>query len=137
MNDYMVGGGLAGPACGCAGQAPVVARRRHHSRRLSRRGFVGLKASLDAQGKLVAWRHHRVTYGDGKQLAPGANIGADEFPSGFAPHYALYTSAMPLMLRPGYLRAPGNNAYTFVGQSLLDEPAGGRVATRWSFNWRS
>ncbi len=86
-------------------------------------GSVGLKAGLDAQGKLVAWRHHLVTYGDGKQLAPGAGISADEFPSGFAPHYALYTSGMPLMLRTGYLRAPGNNAYAFVGQSFLDELA--------------
>jgi isoquinoline 1-oxidoreductase beta subunit len=64
-----------------------------------------------------------VTYGDGGKLAPGANIGSDEFPSGLAPHYALYTSAIPLMLRTGYLRAPGNNAYAFVGQSFLDELA--------------
>jgi isoquinoline 1-oxidoreductase beta subunit len=86
-------------------------------------GTVGLKAGLDAQGKLVAWRHHLVTYGDGKQLAPGAGIGGDEFPSGLAPNYALYTSAMPLWLRTGYLRAPGGNAYAWVGQSFLDELA--------------
>jgi isoquinoline 1-oxidoreductase subunit beta len=86
-------------------------------------GTVGLKAGLDAQGKLVAWRHHLVTYGDGKQLAPGARISPGEFPSGLAPHYALYTSAMPLMLRTGYLRAPGDNAYAWVGQSFLDELA--------------
>jgi isoquinoline 1-oxidoreductase beta subunit len=86
-------------------------------------GFVGLKAGLDAQGKLVAWRHHLVTYGDGKQLAPGARISAGEFPSGLAPNYALYTSAIPLMLRTGYLRAPGDNAYAFVAQSFLDELA--------------
>jgi isoquinoline 1-oxidoreductase beta subunit len=84
---------------------------------------VGLKAGLDAQGKLVAWRHHLVTYGDGKQLAPGARISAGEFPSGLTPNYALYTSAMPLMLRTGYLRAPGDNAYAFVAQSFLDELA--------------
>jgi isoquinoline 1-oxidoreductase subunit beta len=86
-------------------------------------GFVGLKAGLDAQGKVVAWRHHLVTYGDGGKLSPGANIGSDEFPSGLAPHYALYTSAIPLMLRTGYLRAPGGNAYAWVGQSFLDELA--------------
>jgi isoquinoline 1-oxidoreductase subunit beta len=86
-------------------------------------GFVGLKAGLDAQGKLVAWRHHLVTYGDGKQMAPGAAIGADEFPSGFTPHYAIYTTGMPLMLRTGYLRAPGDNAYAWVAQSFLDEIA--------------
>ena len=86
-------------------------------------GSVGLKAGLDAQGKLVAWRHHLVTYGDGRQARAGRALAADEFPSGLAPHYALYTSAMPLMLRTGYLRAPGDNAYAFVGQSFIDELA--------------
>jgi isoquinoline 1-oxidoreductase subunit beta len=86
-------------------------------------GTVGLKAGLDGQGKLVAWRHHLVTYGKGNQLAPGARIGTGEFPAGLAPHYALYTSAMPLMLRTGYLRAPGDNAYAWVAQSFLDELA--------------
>jgi isoquinoline 1-oxidoreductase beta subunit len=86
-------------------------------------GTVGLKAGLDGQGKLTAWRHHLVTYGKGNQLAPGARIGTGEFPAGLAPHYALYTSAMPLMLRTGYLRAPGDNAYAWVAQSFLDELA--------------
>jgi isoquinoline 1-oxidoreductase subunit beta len=123
MNDYMVEAAWLAQHV----QAPVKLLwsreddTTHDAYRAG--GFVGLKAGLDAQGKLVAWRHHMVTYGDGGKLAPGANIGSDEFPSGFAPHYALYTSAIPLMLRTGYLRAPGNNAYAFVGQSFLDELA--------------
>jgi isoquinoline 1-oxidoreductase beta subunit len=128
MNDYMVEAAWLAQHV----QAPVKLLwsreddTMHDAYRAG--GFVGLKAGLDAQGKLVAWRHHLVTYGDGGKLAPGANINSDEFPSGFAPHYALYTSAIPLMLRTGYLRAPGNNAYAFVGQSFLDElaAAGGR-----------
>jgi isoquinoline 1-oxidoreductase subunit beta len=123
MNDYMVEAAWLAQRV----QAPVKLLwsreddTTHDAYRAG--GFVGLKAGLDAQGKLVAWRHHLVTYGDGGKLAPGANIGSDEFPSGFAPHYALYTSAIPLMLRTGYLRAPGDNAYAFVGQSFLDELA--------------
>jgi isoquinoline 1-oxidoreductase subunit beta len=123
MNDYMVEAAWLAQHV----QAPVKLLwsreddTTHDAYRAG--GFVGLKAGLDAQGKLVAWRHHLVTYGDGSKLAPGANIGSDEFPSGLAPHYALYTSAIPLMLRTGYLRAPGNNAYAFVGQSFLDELA--------------
>ncbi len=123
MNDYMVEAAWLAQHV----QAPVKLLwsreddTTHDAYRAG--GFVGLKAGLDAQGKLVAWRHHLVTYGDGGKLAPGANIGSDEFPSGLAPHYALYTSAIPLMLRTGYLRAPGNNAYAFVGQSFLDELA--------------
>jgi isoquinoline 1-oxidoreductase beta subunit len=123
MNDYMVEAAWLAQHV----QAPVKLLwsreddTTHDAYRAG--GFVGLKAGLDEQGKLVAWRHHMVTYGDGGKLAPGANIGSDEFPSGLAPHYALYTSAIPLMLRTGYLRAPGNNAYAFVGQSFLDELA--------------
>jgi isoquinoline 1-oxidoreductase beta subunit len=123
MNDYMVEAAWIAQHV----QAPVKLLwsreddTTHDAYRAG--GFVGLKAGLDAQGKLVAWRHHLVTYGDGGKLAPGANISGDEFPSGFAPHYGLYTSAIPLMLRTGYLRAPGDNAYAFVGQSFVDELA--------------
>ncbi|MDR3771849.1 MAG: molybdopterin-dependent oxidoreductase [Terracidiphilus sp.] len=86
-------------------------------------GTVGLKAGLDAGGKVTAWRHHLITYGDEKHAASGGGIGADTYPSGFAPAYALYTSAQPLMLRCGALRAPGDNAYCWVAQSFLDEVA--------------
>ena len=86
-------------------------------------GFHGLKAGLDAQGKLIAFRQHFITYGSGKQTAAGAEIGIDEFPSGRVPNYSLGSSSMPLWLRTGWLRAPGANAICFVGQSFLDELA--------------
>jgi isoquinoline 1-oxidoreductase beta subunit len=86
MNDYMVEAAWLAQHV----QAPVKLLwsreddTTHDAYRAG--GFVGLKAGLDAQGKLVAWRHHLVTYGDGGKLAPGANINSDEFPSGLAPH---------------------------------------------------
>jgi isoquinoline 1-oxidoreductase subunit beta len=86
-------------------------------------GTVGLKGGLDAQGKLTAWRHHFITFGEGKHLASGGGIGGDSYPAGFPPAYALYTSPQPLMLRTGALRAPGDNAYCWVAQSFLDEVA--------------
>jgi isoquinoline 1-oxidoreductase beta subunit len=86
-------------------------------------GTVGLKAGLDAQGKLIAWRHHLVTFGDNKDSASGGGIDADSYPSGFPPAYALSTSAQPLTLRTGALRAPGDNAYCWVAQAFLDEVA--------------
>ena len=86
-------------------------------------GTVGLKGGLDAQGKLTAWRHHFITFGEGRHLASGGGIGGDSYPAGFSPAYALYTSAQPLMLRTGALRAPGDNAYCWVAQSFLDELA--------------
>ena len=84
---------------------------------------VGLKGGVDAQGKLTAWCHHFVTFGDEKHSTSGGGIGADSYPAGFPPAYALYTSAQPLMLRTGALRAPGDNAYCWVAQSFLDELA--------------
>jgi isoquinoline 1-oxidoreductase beta subunit len=86
-------------------------------------GTVGLKGGLDAQGKLKAWRHHLATFGDEKHSTSGGGIGQDAYPAGFPPVYALYTSAQPLMLRTGALRAPGDNAYCWVAQSFLDELA--------------
>jgi isoquinoline 1-oxidoreductase beta subunit len=86
-------------------------------------GTVGLKAGVDAKGKLTAWRHHLITYGDEKHTAPGGGMGPDSYPLAFVPSFALYTSAQPLMLRCGALRAPGDNAYCWVAQSFLDEMA--------------
>lgn len=84
---------------------------------------VGLKGGIDAQGKLSAWRHHFITFGNGKESTSGGGIGADSYPAGFPPAYALYTSMQPLIQRTGALRAPGDNAYCWVSQSFLDEMA--------------
>jgi isoquinoline 1-oxidoreductase subunit beta len=86
-------------------------------------GTHGLKAGLDAQGKLTVWRQHFISFGDDKHLASGGGIGGDSYPASFPSVYALYTSAQPLMLRTGALRAPGDNAYSWVSQSFLDEVA--------------
>ena len=86
-------------------------------------GTFGLKGGLDAQGKMTAWRQHFATFGDEKHSTSGGGIGSASYPAGFPPAYALYTSAQPLMLRTGALRAPGDNAYCWVAQSFLDEVA--------------
>ena len=86
-------------------------------------GTVGLKGGLDARGRLTAWRHHLVTFGDDKHSTSGGGIGRDTYPAGFVPAYALFTSQQPLTLRTGALRAPGDNAYCWVSQSFLDEMA--------------
>ena len=86
-------------------------------------GTVGLKGGLDAQGKVTAWRHHLITFGEGNEIASGGGIGGDSYPADFPPAYALYTSVQPLTLRTGAMRAPGDNAYCWVAQSFLDELA--------------
>ena len=86
-------------------------------------GWHGMKAGLDAQGKVVAWRQHLITFGEGAHAASSAGIGAEEFPSGRVPNYFIGHTAMPLWLRTGPMRAPGANAIAFAGQSFLDEVA--------------
>jgi isoquinoline 1-oxidoreductase subunit beta len=86
-------------------------------------GFQYLKAGLDASGKLIAWRNHLVTWGDGQDFAPSAALQPGEFPARYVPNFELHTSVMQLGLKTGALRAPGSNVYAFVIQSFIDELA--------------
>jgi isoquinoline 1-oxidoreductase beta subunit len=86
-------------------------------------GYHNFKAGIDAQGKLVAWRQHFATFGDGPRIVSSGTLDATEFPSGRVPNFALYTSTQPLLLRTGALRAPGHNAYAWAIKGFFDEVA--------------
>ncbi len=86
-------------------------------------GFQYLKAGLDRSGKIVAWRNHFVSYGDGEDFVAAGAMGPTEFPQRFIPNYALHSSVQPLGIKTGSLRAPSSNAFAFVIQSFIDELA--------------
>jgi isoquinoline 1-oxidoreductase beta subunit len=91
-------------------------------------GFHHFSGGLDADGKLIAFKDHFVTFGettykDGDKPASGADLSATEFPARFVPNLDFGYTVLPLGHPTGPMRAPGSNALAFVFQSFMDELA--------------
>jgi len=99
-------------------------------------GFHFLRGGVDAQGKLVAWHNHFVTFAnrverkesDGSsnsvlQPGSGANLSGDEFPGRWAANCLLEQTPIECRIPMGPWRAPGSNVFAWVFHSFIDELA--------------
>ena len=86
-------------------------------------GYHYFKGGVDASGKLIALHDHFVTFGEGDKIVSAADMTATEFPARVVDNVLFESSAIPLGVPTGPLRAPGSNALAYVYQSFLDEMA--------------
>jgi isoquinoline 1-oxidoreductase beta subunit len=86
-------------------------------------GWHFLKGGLDANGKLIAWQQHFVSFGRNGSFARSAGLDADTYPAGRVANLSYGASLIPLGVPTGALRAPGDNGLAFVFQSFIDEMA--------------
>jgi isoquinoline 1-oxidoreductase beta subunit len=86
-------------------------------------GWHFLKGGLDADGKLVAWQQHFVSFGSNGKFASSAGLDSDTYPAGRVANLSFGASLIASGVPTGPLRAPGDNGLAFVFQSFIDEMA--------------
>ena len=94
-------------------------------------GFHFLRGGVDAEGKVLGWHNHFVTFAnrveqDGKSvLRPGSggNLSPDEFPGRWLADCQLEQTAIECSVPMGPWRAPGACVFAWAFHSFIDELA--------------
>lgn len=99
-------------------------------------GFHHLRGGVDANGKLIGWHNHFVTFAnrverEGKSIlqpGSGGSLSGDEFPGRWLANCLLEQTALECRIPMGPWRAPGSSVFSWVFHSFIDElaHAGGR-----------
>ncbi|MCX6952228.1 MAG: molybdopterin-dependent oxidoreductase [Verrucomicrobia bacterium] len=91
-------------------------------------GIHFLKGGVDAQGKVVAWKNHFFTFGEGGNPGSGGSLSGDEFPGRWIANYQAEQTMFETGWPMGPWRAPGSCVFAWVMHSFIDElaHAGGR-----------
>jgi isoquinoline 1-oxidoreductase beta subunit len=82
-----------------------------------------LRAGIDADGKVVAYDVHGVSYSRGGKLVDGGELFLNAQPPFLVPNYRLEQSLIDTIVPTGWLRAPISNALSFVHECFWDELA--------------
>jgi isoquinoline 1-oxidoreductase beta subunit len=82
-----------------------------------------LRAGLGTRGDVLAYHAHGVSFSRDGKLVDGGELDVDAAPGLLVPNYRLEQSLIPTIIPTGWLRAPADNALSFVHESFWDELA--------------
>jgi isoquinoline 1-oxidoreductase beta subunit len=86
-------------------------------------GHHRFTAGLDAQGRVIAFKDHFVTFGEGDKTYTACEFAPAEYPAGYVPNLQYGITSRPLHIPTWYWRAPRVNGMGFAFESFIDELA--------------